>query len=287
LSYTALAYVACFLPAVILLYRFLPGRFRKPLILCADLIFAWELSGTAVIYIFAGILITHHTGLWIRDIDRNEEELPRKTVKSRKKAAAAAGIVLMLAVLFALKYYNCFVLTSETILKVFHIKPLLSDYNSLTAPVGISYYTLQSISYIADVCSGKIGTEKSLFNLALYLSFFPTIMEGPITRYDGALSPIIKGEDLRLDDLKRGYLRIVWGLFQKLVVADYVALPVKYIFQSHRNNGMLSLMGAVLYTMQLYADFAGTIDIVIGSGRIFGVKITENFRQPFFAKKCR
>ncbi|MCI2049551.1 MAG: MBOAT family protein [Lachnospiraceae bacterium] len=286
MSYPTLAYAACFLPIVIIVYQAVPAGIRKYVLLASGCLFFCLLSGPAVVYLFAAVMIAHHTGIWIQNIDLNRGTQTKKATAGRKKAVSALGIVLLLAVLFMLKYYGWVSGAAAPLLRVFHADSVSPVLSSAVLPVGLSYYTLMAISYISDVCSGRIEAEASLADLALYLCFFPTLLEGPIARYDGSLRPAIEGKPVSKEDLKRGYLRILWGMFQELVVADYLYFPVTRIFKSYTSNGTLCFLGAILYTLQLYADFAGTIDIVIGSARIFGVRLPENFRQPFFAKNA-
>ena len=125
-----------------------------------------------------------------------------------------------------------------------------------------------------------------MFQLALYSSFFGTIVEGPITRYGDIFESLFAGEPITADSFMMGAQRITWGLFQKLVIADHLDVVVKNIFTDHYESGSLAFLGAVLCTIQLYMDFAGTIDIVIGSAQMIHVQVAENFRQPFFAKNA-
>ena len=158
----------------------------------------------------------------------------------------------------------------------------------LLLPIGISFYTLQAISYIADVYWKKIPAEKNLMKLALFLGFFPQIMEGPISTYGQTAEAIFRCDPLRLENLSSGAVRILWGLFKKIVIADRLYTLVQAVFDNHENfGGVIVFIAATAYTAQLYMEFSGCIDIVIGSARMFGVKLPENFRQPLCLQKCR
>lgn len=152
-------------------------------------------------------------------------------------------------------------------------------------PIGISFYTLQGLSYIFDVYKGKIDADTNLGRLALFMSFFPCIMEGPICRYNDTAIKLYDGEDLTYKNLAFGAQRILWGLFKKMIIADRLNPFIEKIFCEYNSlDGGVILLGAIFYTIQLYADFSGTIDVVIGSGELFGISLPENFRQPFFSK---
>ncbi len=152
-------------------------------------------------------------------------------------------------------------------------------------PIGISFYTLQAISYLIDVYYEKIEADGNLGRLALYLAFFPTLLEGPICRYSQTAEALCQGKPLEYKNITYGLQRIIWGLFKKLVIADRLNLLVETIFDTPNHyGGVIVIAGTVLYTFQLYADFSGCIDMTIGTGEMFGVTIPENFRQPFFSK---
>ena len=152
-------------------------------------------------------------------------------------------------------------------------------------PIGISFYTLQALSYLFDVYRATIPPERNLMRFALYMSFFPQLMEGPICRYRETSAQLVQGDPIRAENLIDGALRVAWGAAKILIVADRVNLFVKPVFEDYDAwGGTVIALGAILYTLQLYCDFSGTIDIVLGVGRIFGVRLPENFRQPFFSR---
>ncbi|MBO5550581.1 MAG: MBOAT family protein, partial [Lachnospiraceae bacterium] len=156
---------------------------------------------------------------------------------------------------------------------------------NLIAPVGISYYTLESIAYLSDVYWEKTEAEKSLPNIMLFMSFFPKLIEGPITRYN-EFKGIYEGTDINPSNLASGYQRILWGLFKKLVIADQIAPAVDALYEGEYMDGGVALCAALFFTIQEYMDFSGAVDIAVGSARIFNLKLSENFRQPFFAKNA-
>ena len=159
---------------------------------------------------------------------------------------------------------------------------------SFFLPVGISFYLFMSIGYIVDVYKGKIKAEKNIISYALFVSFFPIIMSGPIERA-GNLLPQFKKEYLAkikfdTERIRDGFVRMLWGYFQKLVLADRIAVAVNTVYGSPENyGGVMVIVASLLYTFQIYCDFAGYSNVAIGIGQIFGIKIIENFKAPYLA----
>ena len=155
----------------------------------------------------------------------------------------------------------------------------------LLMPIGISFYTLQAIGYMTDVYWGTIQAETEIWRTALFLGFFPQIMEGPIARYSDVADTLYTGKPLEYRNVVDGYVRIFWGLFKKMVIADRMALMVNQVFDHYADyHGAVILAAAIGYVIQLYMEFSGCMDIIIGSGKLFGICLPENFRQPFCAK---
>ncbi|MCM1308827.1 MAG: MBOAT family protein [Butyrivibrio sp.] len=285
MSYHLIAYFAVFLPAVILVYQLVPQRFRFAVLLAADCIFFWLISGKLIVYLIAAVFATYGIGRWL-DSPKVSEGADAKTVLKRKRRILALGVVANLCLLAVLKYTNFVCGNAAWLLGKFggqvSFKPI-----RFMVPIGISFYTLQIISYLTDVYRGKQRAETNPAKIALYLSFFPQIMEGPIARYHETADDLYAGRGIRFENLKFGYQRIVWGLFKKIVVADRLYYCVGYIFENYQSlDGSIALMGAIAYTGQLYTEFSGCMDIIIGSGEIFGINLPENFRQPFAAKSA-
>ena len=197
-----------------------------------------------------------------------------------------AAVVVLLGTLAYLKYSNFFLENVN-----FLLAGLGAEYSftisKILVPIGISFYTLEQIGYIADVYWDKIEPEKNLGKLLLFFSFFPLVMEGPISSYETVSKSLFLGQKLKYENLKEGFLRIIWGLMKKMVVADRLYILVDKVFSDYQNySGVIIILAAVCYTIQLYMEFSGCMDIVIGSGRLFGVELPENFRQPFFSKNA-
>ncbi len=283
MSYPLILYFAIFLPCVVLVYQITPQKFRWAALLVADYVFFWMISGKLIIYLLFATVMTHYIGIWMENISLTYEGTA-KQITAKKRQVLAFGILVNLAILIVLKYFDFFGENIANLLNVFSLDVKYKKMNFLI-PIGISYYTLQTISYMTDVYRGTQKAEKNICKIALYLSFFPQIMEGPISRYHETADKLYEGKRITFTNLKYGYQRIVWGLFKKIVVADRFAAVANMVFTNYKEyDGAVLAWGIIAYTFQLYLEFSGCMDIIMGSGQIFGINLPENFRQPFFAK---
>lgn len=158
----------------------------------------------------------------------------------------------------------------------------------IIAPLGISYYTLQVISYIVDVYKQKIEAEKNFFKYLLYVMYFPYLFIGPITRYEDMKKELFKKKTLKLENIYNGSIRILWGLTKKFVIAGRVGILINTISSDVvAYKGAYALLAMLLYSIQLYADFSGGIDIVIGSSRMLGINLKENFDSPYLSQSIK
>ncbi len=295
MSYDAIFYIFIFLPVCLAVYWITPGRHRWKVLLIFSWAFFFLISRGLLIFLIGASLLTYYTGIclsWFRAEERDRlsgaDRAEKKRIKHKyqrcRRGILALGIILLLAVLAYLKYYNFFVRSMDMLPDWLSLH--LEEKN-LIMPVGISFYTLQAIGYMADVYWGKILPEKNPGRMALFLGFFPQIMEGPICRYSDTAETLYAGKPLRYQNIVDGYVRICWGLFKKKIVADRLAIPVATIFDNYTEySGVLIAVGAIAYTIQLYMEFSGCMDIIIGSGRLFGICLPENFRQPFCARSA-
>lgn len=285
MAYHQIAYFAIFLPCIVLLYQMTPQKYRWVTLLTANYTFFYliSVSGKLVIYLLAATVVTHYIGIWLENVSLTFEG-NAKELKGKKRKVLAFGVLINLTILIVLKYFNFFGENIAGLLNVLSFKVEYKEIDFLV-PIGISYYTLQTISYMTDVYRGTIKAEKNIVKIALYLSFFPQIMEGPISRFHETADSLYEGKRITFTNVKYGYQRIVWGLFKKIVVADRLAAVVTTVYSDYKSfDGAILALGVICYTYQLYLEFSGCMDIIMGTGQIFGVKLPENFRQPFFAK---
>lgn len=160
-----------------------------------------------------------------------------------------------------------------------------TDINIL-APLGVSYYTLQVISYLVDVYRGKYEYEKSIFNYALYIMYIPHLFIGPISRYDEMKKQLTARRKITVDNIYNGGIRILWGLSKKLIIAGRIAIVIDTITSSGF-NGVYAFLAMVLYSIQLYSDFSGGIDIVLGISKMIGIDLIENFDAPYYSQNIK
>ena len=294
-SYCSLAYLVFFLPPVVLIYSIIPRKFRWSVLLTASYIFFWIISGKLLIYLLISTMSIHHTGLWLSDIRRERDGILQTTPSSEKRAVRAAfqkrlravaafGVAIQFAALAVLKYSPFFATNINSLFTALNI-PLSVSIPNFIAPIGISFYTLQAMSYIFDVYRGTVRADRNPARLALYMAFFPQIMEGPICRYSETAEKLWSGEPVKYKNLTFGAQRILLGMIKKMVIADRLNLFIKTVFDGYAEyDGGIVALSAVLYTCQLYMEFSGTMDVVIGTGEIFGAALPENFRRPFFSR---
>ncbi len=294
-SYCSLAYLAVFLPAVILLYSLAPRKARPFALLFASYGFFWMVSGKLLAYLLVSTFSIHHAGIWLaltqkeRDLlleqaARGEKKEIRGHFQKKQRRIVLGMVCLHVGILAALKYASFLGGNLNTLLAALKI-PFTLPIPSWAVPIGISFYTLQAVSYILDVYHEKFPADRNLGRLALYMAFFPQVMEGPICRYRDTASQLWEGAPIRFRNLAFGLQRILFGLMKKVVIADRLNAFIQSVFGDYasQDGGILAL-SVVLYTCQLYMEFSGTMDVVLGSGEIFGIALPENFRQPFFSR---
>lgn len=194
------------------------------------------------------------------------------------------SLVVNLGMLMFFKYFNFFVDNFRTAFTFFGAEfngPLLS----IILPVGISFYTFQTLSYTIDVYNRKIDATRDLIAFGAFVSFFPQLVAGPIERATHLLPQFQSRRSFEYENAAQGMRLILWGLFKKLVVADSCAVVVNQIFGSYgQQNGIVLILGAVLFSFQIYGDFSGYSDIAIGTARLFGVRLMQNFNLPYFSR---
>ena len=289
MSYTSAIYLAIFLPVTLIAYQLTPQKHRGKVLIGASAVFFWSLSKWLIVYLAGAILVTHYTAIGIEKareaaFDATPDEIKLRQEKSKK--ILSLGIFLVLGTLVVLKYTNFNLMNITHLLRAFGSSVVYKPHKILI-PIGISFYTLESIGYLLDVHWGKVKAIQSLEKTTLFLGFFPKLMEGPICQYSDLEGTLFKNEPLQFENLKRGMLRIFWGMFKKIVIADRLAIIVNSIYANFAGyHGGMILVAAVGYTLQLYMEFSGVMDIVIGTAELFGIKMPENFRQPFFAKNA-
>lgn len=293
-TYFSISFFLVFLPITIISYLVFPQKIRRLILLLSSYIFFWIISGKLILYLLFSTLSIHHIGLWLsilqEENDRLIKGLPKEerkqinaTYQSKMRRVLIFAVCIHLGILLTLKYCAFFTVTLNELINFigFNI-----SFNAPTfmLPIGISFYTLQAISYLFDVYRRKIQADRNLLRLAIFISFFPQIMEGPICRYDQTSEKLWEAPRITYNNLILGLQRMTYGLMKKLVVADRLNLFIQNIFDNYAQyDGFVIAVSAICYTFQLYMDFSGTMDVVIGCAQIFGIDLPENFKRPFFS----
>ncbi len=206
---------------------------------------------------------------------------------SAKKKLLWLSLAINLGILFSFKYYN---FLRENLQVIFsHLsESLIIPEHSWLLPVGISFYTFQTLSYTIDVYRGQQKAETNFFNFALYVSFFPQLVAGPIERSTNLLPQFLEKHEFDYQRIRSGLLLILLGLFKKIVIADRFAVYADQIFDNPgAYSGMAVILGIVFFSFQIYCDFSGYTDIAIGSARVLGYRLMDNFKGPYFTKSIR
>lgn len=294
-SYFSPVYLILFLPSVLIGYSILPQKGRRWFLLAASYAFFWLISGGLVLYLLLSTLSMYGIGQWLCRIQREQKEQVKRAERSERKGLKAIyqkrqrrvvflAILLHIGGLLVLKYSGFFATNINGLLAA-----LGSSWRMLVPafalPIGISFFTLQAVSYVVDVYRGVIPAEKNLGRLALFMSFFPQIVEGPICRYRDTAEQLWNVGPIKWENLSSGSLRILYGLSKKVLIADRLNLMIDTVFANYgAYQGGVIAIAAVCYTIQLYMDFSGTMDAVLGTAKLFGVTLPENFQRPFFSK---
>ena len=290
-------YLFGFLPLALICYQLVAEKHRWKVLLVFSYLYFYLFSGELVLYLLGSTVLTHYAAIWIswikmkyakdiQEASKEEKSALKKEGQKKQRMVLVASILCLLGLLVYLKYSNFFLENVNSLLTSFQVEYQFT-LSKILVPIGISFYTLEQVGYLADVYWDKTEPEKNLGKLALFFGFFPLVMEGPISSYESVSKSLYSGQKLKYENLKAGFLRILWGLMKKMVVADRLYILVDKVYSHYQDySGIIIILAAICYTIQLYMEFSGCIDIVIGSGRMFGVELPENFRQPFYSKNA-
>ncbi len=268
---------AIFLPIVFILYWFVTNRnltLQNVLIVAASYVFYGWWDWRFLSLIVFSTLVDYSVGLKLKD----------EANKFKRKVLLWVSIIVNLGFLGVFKYYNFFL---DSLYEVAPGLQTVLGFNTLDIilPVGVSFYTFQTLSYTIDVYRKKLEPTKSLIDFAAFVAFFPQLVAGPIERASHLLPQFYAPRQFKFINLQFGFIRILWGLFKKVVIADRLAILVDSVYQSPADfGGIHFIIASVLFAFQIYCDFSGYSDIAIGTARLFGFKLMENFRSPYFSK---
>lgn len=270
-----------FFPVVVLLYYAIPDRFKYLWLLAASYYFYMCWNAKYALLMLFSTAVTYASGLLL-----NAENLSAHTPEQkarRKKVLAALSFILNLGVLFLFKYLGFTIEHANQVLALFHIQWRVPAVD-LLLPVGISFYTFQALSYTMDVYRGDIYAEKDFFRYALFVSFFPQLVAGPIERSKNLLRQLAVPKPFDFAAAREGLLLMLWGYFLKIVIADRAALFVDTVYGSYtKYEGWYLIAATALFAVQIYCDFYGYSSIAMGAAGILGIKLTENFNAPYLS----
>ena len=286
MAFTSAAFLV-FVAAAVLCYRLVSVRFRWVVLLADSYIFYGFFSVKAMIFLVFTTAVTYFCALFLKPADtkglsREDAAKLKRSTKKRVRRVLAFALAVVFGVLFMLKYYNFLAdnLVSLTSRLGIGNPPRLE----LLLPLGISFYIFQSAGYLIDVYRGKVKAEKNPLKLALFVSFFPQIVQGPIGRFERLAPQLFAGKSPSGEDLRGGIMLMLWGFFKKMLIADGLAFFVDGVFGGYQNlGGAVIFSGVVGYCFQVYGDFSGGIDITRGAAQMFGIELDENFSRPYFA----
>lgn len=254
--------------AVLLFIYYAPARRRQWVVLLLGSYLFYAYMGRAcIVFILGATILTFYVARKLEAL-RLQKEGDRKAKKRARKLLVAAVAVILAG-----------------ILALFKFQPAIDKF-SLILPIGISYYSFQVIGYIIDIYRGAYPAEQNIFRYALFVGYFPGMIQGPINRYDKMQEQFMQTHGLSWGALRDGAWLFLWGLFKKLVIADRCAVYVNHVMGDafRKSSGSILLMGVILFVVQMYGDFSGGIDMAEGISEMFGIRMYQNFRQPFFSQ---
>ncbi|PID90147.1 MAG: membrane-bound O-acyltransferase family protein [Bacteroidetes bacterium] len=263
-----------FFPLVCLVYFLLASvKWRAIWLLLASYYFYMNWEPAYALLILTSTLSSYLTAIGME----------RQVSQTLRRLYLIAGLVVSFSLLFFFKYFNFAGESIEFLLERLGIAMHVPRLTFLL-PMGISFYTFQAVGYIIDVYRGKVCVERNLFYYALFVSFFPQLVAGPIERAGNLLSQFREKHPFSYDAFASGFRLMLWGYFMKLVVADRSAMYVDYVYDyAYLYDGLTFSIASLLFSFQIYGDFAGYSLIAIGAARIMGFDLMENFRRPYFA----
>ncbi len=270
--FNSLQFVIFFI-VVVSIYFSIPHRYRWILLLIASYYFYMCWNAKYIVLIFFSTLVDYFAGL----------QMSRTAEKRKRTKYLVMSLMTNLGLLFTFKYFNFFSRSVGEFFQALSI-PIQPHLLHVLLPVGISFYTFQTLSYTIDVYRGKIPHEKHLGIFALYVSFFPQLVAGPIERAANLLPQFYKKMTFDDERIAAGLRLMLWGFFKKIVVADRLSLYVDAVYKNvDFHSGLTLLVATYLFAFQIYCDFSGYSDIAIGAAKVLGFDLMKNFDRPYFS----
>lgn len=295
MSYTSLIYLL-FLIALCGVYYIVKTNYRWIVLLIGNILFYAKSGLDNLLILGVSIVITYfvtvkmsnlqrdlNTTIKQGDYDRKAKKEIKEQYKNKQRLYLRIGLFAVIGILIVVKYTNFILGNVHNVLDLFGVSNQ-KIVVSLIVPIGISFYTFQMIAYLMDVYNGE-EAQRNFFKYALYSSFFPSVVQGPIPRYHKLGEQLFEGHDFQIENIRIGMIQILWGLVKKLVLAEKLAIFVNEIYGNYQSyDGVIFVLATVAFSIQIYADFAGCMDIVTGTARLFGIRLQANFKRPYFSK---
>lgn len=261
-----------YFPIVVLVYYILPQKAKNYWLLAASYYFYMCWNAKYVLLLLLSTVVTYSCALLIEHLNLKWKHL-----------LVFSGVIINLGILALFKYANFFLESVALVLEKLHIAAFHVSFDVLL-PVGISFYIFQALGYLIDVSRGTVETEKNFFRYALYVSFFPQLVAGPIERSKNLLPQFKEVHKADEERIKEGLLLMLWGYFQKLVIADRISTVVDTVYFDHWTyGGFYAIVATVFFAFQIYCDFAGYSNIAIGAANVMGFRLMENFNCPYLS----
>lgn len=269
-----------FFPAVVLTYYLIPGKLRIYWLLVASYVFYMGYNPQYALLLLFSTFVTFASGLLIARAKRRASE-------ERRRKAGKIWVILCLtinlSILFFFKYFDFAVENLNALFGAFGVRQIHPSFDVLL-PVGISFYIFQALSYTLDVYRGDVKVEHNFFRYAAFVSFFPQLVAGPIERSSNLLRQFEKPKAFSFQNVRDGLMMMIWGFFQKIVIADRAAIFVNQVFNYPAYYGGVEVLVAmVLFAVQIYCDFAGYSNIAVGAAQVMGFDLMRNFKRPYFS----
>lgn len=270
-----------FFPIVVAVYYLIPQKVRSYWLLAASYYFYMCWNAKYVVLLLFSTIVTYVSGIMLERYGQSDIE--EKSKIRHKKLCIAVSFTLNLAVLFVFKYLNFGMESLQQVFAQLHITLNVPKVD-LLLPVGISFYTFQALGYTMDVYRGEIYAEKNFFRYALFVSFFPQLVAGPIERSKNLLCQLDRPAKPDFDRLRDGFFLMLWGYFLKVVLADRIAVFVDTVYGDFETyTGVYLIVATILFAIQIYCDFSGYSVIAMGAAKILGIQLMENFNAPYLS----
>ncbi len=294
MSYQSLNFIL-FTAVVLLLYYALGYKLQRWVLAAANITF-FAVAGVKYIpFILSTTVVTYAAGAFMGRVyeqadaklavaaDAAEKKAIRNGAKKKAKAILLGALFIAIGLLVYSKYTTFILENVNNILTRYNMAQI--DMFNVIMPIGVSFYTFMALSYILDVYWKRYKAEKNFLTYAVYLSYFPHVVQGPIDRFNEFKEQVKDGVALNYDNLCQGAQLAIWGFFKKLVIADRLGYIVNTLIDGYENfDGVFIIIGIIVYSIQIYADFSGCIDIVTGVSEMFGIRLRKNFNHPYFSK---